>query len=296
MTMATSTPIRPRHAWSLEPLGPGTMWVDRQYRHSLEQAHLASFDAMMTTTAGRLLRALPDRENWRLELHDAHLGARGAYLKKHHLRGWRWWLRAKLGLGPGATPGRIEARNIARLERGGIASMRLIAHGEKLHPSGLLESFVLTEELDGFVQLDHFLRQRFRARDCHQPTRADRDLKKLLREVAGVARRFHEQGFNHRDLYCCHFFIRESEPARFEVNLIDLQRVERRRRFRSRWLVKDLAQLAYSAPRDRISCSHRMAFIKSYLGVRKLRAQDKRLIRRVLAKQQMMERHLGVHP
>ena len=47
--------------------------------------------------------------------------------------------------------------------------------------------------------------------------------------------------------------------------------------------MKDLAQLAYSAPRDRITCTHKMAFIKHYLGVRKLRPCDKRLIRKVLA-------------
>jgi hypothetical protein len=75
-----------------------------------------------------------------------------------------------------------------------------------------------------------------------------------------------------------------------------LQRVEHRHRFRGRWLVKDLAQLAYSAPRDRIGCTQRLAFIKHYLGVRKLRPQDKRLIREVLAKQRLMERNLGAHP
>ncbi len=80
------------------------------------------------------------------------------------------------------------------------------------------------------------------------------------------------------------------------MNLIDLQRVEHRRKFRGRWLVKDLAQLSYSAPRDRISWTQRLAFMKHYLGVRKLRPQDKRLIRQVLAKQRLMERTLGVHP
>ncbi len=126
--------------------------------------------------------------------------------------------------------------------------MKLIAYGEKLHADGLLESFVLTEELVGFTQLDHFLAKRFAPRDRSHVTRRDHDLLHLLREVAAVANKFHRLGYNHRDLYCCHFFIKEPRPGEFKVNLIDLQRVEHRRHLRGRWLVKDLAQLAYSAP------------------------------------------------
>jgi heptose I phosphotransferase len=114
--------------------------------------------------------------------------------------------------------------------------------------------------------------------------------------VAAVARAFHQAGYNHRDLYCCHFFVREHEPGVFQVNLIDLQRVENRRLPLRRWRIKDLAQLAYSAPRERISCADKLAFMKLYLGVQKLRPCDKQLIRQVLAKQRMMERRLGVHP
>ncbi len=281
----------------LEASGRGNMWIDPAFRPHLERAGLAHFEAMMSTTAGHCLRALADRENWRLELDDGHDRC-GAYLKKHHTRSLSSRLRAWLGSGPGETPGRIEARNVARLQRGGINAMRLIAFGEKLHRDGLLESFVLTEELAGFTQLDHFLRRRFAARAAHrtEPTRRDADLLRLIDRVADVAARFHRLGYNHRDLYCCHFFIREPTRGEFQVNLIDLQRVEHRQRLRRRWLVKDLAQLSYSAPRDRIGCTHKMAFIRRYLGVRKLRPQDKRFIREILAKHQTMETHLGPHP
>lgn len=274
---------------------PRAMWADRRFARLLRDAGLDTFESMMSTTSGRLLRALPDRENWRLELHDAQLGLRAAYLKKHHVRTWRQWLRARLGWGPRASAGRVEATNVARLEADGIAAMRVIAFGERLHGNGLLESFVLTEELTGFTQLDHFLRRRFGECDACRP-RPDGDLQALIAAVADVARRFHAAGYNHRDLYCCHFFIRESLPGRFQVNLIDLQRVEHRRRFRRRWIVKDLAQLAYSAPRERISWRHQIAFVKRYLGVDKLRACDKRLIRQVVAKWRRMQRRLGAHP
>ena len=269
------------------------MWVDARDKEALARAGLATLEAMMATTAAQLLRALPDRENWRLELHDAQRGSRGAYLKKHHTRTWGQWLRAKLGAGTVATPGRVEAENIERLARDGIPAMRLMAWGEKLHRDGLLESFVLTEELAGYTQLDHFLPTRF-APQVHDGAKPrNRDLDRLIRDVAALARRFHQCGYNHRDLYCCHFFVREDAPGEFRVNLIDLQRVQHRRHFRWRWIIKDLAQLAYSAPRDQISCAQKMRFIKAYLGVLKLRPIDKRFIRDVLRKKWFMERKLG---
>jgi lipopolysaccharide core heptose(I) kinase len=273
---------------------PHRIWVDPRDKEALARAGLATFDEMMATTDGQLLRALPDRENWRLELHEAQGGPRRAYLKKHHTRTWGQWLRAKLGAGAGATPGRVEAENIEGLARRGIPAMRLVAWGEKLHRDGLLESFVLTDELAGYTQLDHYLPVRFAPRSQDRPQARDRDLDRLTCQVAALARRFHECGYNHRDLYCCHFFIREDSQGEFHVHLIDLQRVQHRRRFRRRWIVKDLAQLAYSAPRDRISCTQKMRFIKAYLDVLKLRPIDKRLIRDVLLKKWFMERKLGV--
>ncbi len=278
----------------LQPADDGQMWLDARIEPQLQQAGLTDFDSVMATFDGRCLRALTDRENWRLSLQNKQQ-TRGAYLKKHHVRTWLTRLRARLGTGPGETSGRVEAHNVGALTANGIEVMRLMAYGEKLHADGLLESFVLTEELEDYTDLHTFLHHRFPPLSIPVSTAArDRDLAQLIREVARVARRFHQAGFNHRDLYCGHFYIRESVPGEFHIRLIDLQRVQHRRRFRRRWIVKDLAQLAWSAPRDRIKCTDKLAFMRCYLGVGKLRPADKRLIRAVLAKQRMMQRRLGI--
>ena len=112
--------------------------------------------------------------------------------------------------------------------------------------------------------------------------------------MAEIARRFHAAGYNHRDFYTCHFLVKEPSPGQFDVRLIDLQRVQRRRWFRRRWIVKDLAQLAYSAPRDRIGPKEWIAWMRHYLGTPKLRRGDKRLIRAVAARVKRMRRRLGV--
>ncbi|MBI2824922.1 MAG: hypothetical protein HYX69_09580 [Planctomycetia bacterium] len=268
----------------------GWMWVDDAHRATLARAGLDGFSAMLRTTNGRLLRALSDRENWRLDLAGPNGAPQGAYLKKHHVRRFGYWLRAKLGLGAPDSPGRTEAENIGWLSRVGIPCLKLMAFGERLHEDGLLESFVLTEELAGYTQLDDFLRQRFA--ELNTPARTGcraAGFDRLTTRVADVAGRFHRLGYNHRDLYCCHFFIRERAGGDFEVRLIDLQRVQHRLRRRRRWIVKDLAQLAYSAPRQCVSRARRLAFMKAYLGVSKLSPADKRLIRGVLRKVWWME-------
>lgn len=279
----------------LAPAGDGLMWLDGRYRTALDASGLGGFEAVMDLSAGRCLRALADRENWRLELHAPHASPRGAFLKKHHVRTWQSLLRARLGLRPEETAGRVEARNVRRLNADGIAVMDLIAYGERLHEDGRLESFVLTEELTGYTPLDHFLPKRF-PELAQEGTKRNADRPTLLRGVAAVARRFHEAGYNHRDFYCGHFFIKEGPSGTFDIKLIDLQRVQQRRWFRRRWIVKDLAQLAWSAVREQVSRTQRMAFMHEYLGVTKLRPQDKRLIRAVLAKQARMERKLGFGP
>ena len=269
------------------------VWMDGDFQGDLRAAGLDSVKAVMASPEGHCMRVLADRENWRLELPRSDGGARGVFLKKHHVRTWLSRFRAFFGLDPHHTAGRVEAENVGRLAAIGIASVRVAAWGERLLPDGRLESFLMTEELEGYRPLEQFLAERFGQPEADSGATRDRDLWRLIRLVGDIARRFHRSGFNHRDFYCCHFFVKESSSGRFDVRLIDLQRVQHRARFRRRWLVKDLAQLSYSASRRRIKCTHRMAFMRRYLGVKKLRPRHKRLIRRVLAKQRLMEWKLG---
>jgi heptose I phosphotransferase len=266
------------------------LWFDGRFRTSLARAGLRTFRDVMATSAGRCLRILPDRENWYLWLGAPHAAPLGMYLKKHHVRTWKTRLRAWLGIGPALSAGRAEAQNIRDLSALGIGVPLLAAHGEELRADGLLESFLLTEELVGYEELGTFVLQRFSRADAE---RRDPGLDRLIRQVATIARRFHAAGYNHRDFYCCHFLVKEVRPGEFDIRLIDLQRMERRQWFRRRWIVKDLAQLAYSAPDSVLRCREKLLFLRHYLGVGKLRPEHKRLVRAVVFKQRVMERKLG---
>jgi hypothetical protein len=268
----------------------GAMWLDGAYRRMLGANGLIDFHEVMTVSDGRCEKALPDREVWHFRLEDVSTAPRGIYLKRHHLRTWDSRLRAIFGLPPARTPGLVEAANVGQLASQGIAVMRLIAYGEKLHADGLEESFVITEALEDYAELPDYLRRHF----AGKPTRhSERKLRGLIRDLAGIVRRFHRAGYNHRDLYCRHFFVHDQPGGPREIRLIDLQRVQRRRWRRRRWIVKDLAQLAWSAPRACIHCKHKIAFLHEYFGVKKFRPEHKRWIRSIVLKQRIMEWKLG---
>lgn len=268
-----------------------SMWIDPEFRPALERAGLRGFDAVMANRSGVCWRKLWDRENWRVELPGPEGVRVAVHLKKHRVRSTETWLRAKLGIAPAISAAEWEARNAARLTGAGIDVMRLVAYGSKVRGDGVVESFVIAEELEGYLEIPDMLRRRFS--DAIRSPRRDRVLDQLIRTVADFARRFHAAGYNHRDFYCGHFFVREPAPGKFEIRLIDLQRVQHRAGWRRRWIVKDLAQLAWSLPGPQVTCSQRMAFVHCYFGVERLQPRHKRLIREVLAKQQLMERKLG---
>jgi len=263
-----------------------TFWIDDEFLPLFQRAGWTSFRQVMDAVDGDCWRKLADRENWRFDLSDERGGIRRIYLKKHHVRSRRFFR-------PAATAARREADNIARLRAVGVESMKVAAYGQRSGDDGRIESFLATEELTGYSELQTFVPERFAARPRRIARGRDTALKELIGRTADLARRFLESGFNHRDFYAGHFFVRESPPGQFELRLIDLARVQCRKVFRRHWIIKDLAQLAWSLPSEWIGCTDRMAFMRRYLGVEKLRLCDKRLIRAVAAKQQWMHRRLG---
>ncbi|MGC1272918.1 MAG: glycosyltransferase [Planctomycetaceae bacterium] len=270
-----------------------TLRVHPQFRALLDRHGLSDCDSLVETEAGTALRKLKTRENWRLDLDDGHKRVVRLYLKKHRMRTAATRLRAVLRLPAPATPARREAERTQQLASLGVPTMTVAAYAERLRQDGTLVAAFLTEELAGFEQLDLFLPQRF-------DDRSDSTLRNLIECVGEVAGRFHRLGFNHRDFYTCHFFVREiksesaHESPRFIVHLIDLQRVQRWAAWlRRRWVVKDLAQLAYSCPPKLIGPTQRLRFFKRYRGVRTLDASSKRLARSVLRKEAALHRRHG---
>jgi tRNA A-37 threonylcarbamoyl transferase component Bud32 len=84
----------------------------------------------------------------------------------------------------------------------------------------------------------------------------------LLGQLLALVTRLHAAGWIHRDLYLQHFVCVQQG-----LLLLDVGRARQRPAPRSRWFVKDLAALHFSAPAS-VSRSERLRFLKAWLQAR----------------------------
>jgi len=106
------------------------------------------------------------------------------------------------------------------------------------------------------------------------------------RALARFVSAFHQTGVCHRDLYLCHIFTEldptAHNPPRF--TLIDLARTHKPRLRRLRWIIKDLSQLDCSARQIGATCTDRLRFLITYLGLfpdaPRLRVYARRIVRK----------------
>jgi heptose I phosphotransferase len=226
----------------------------------------------------RILRELPQRTNlyWSLQKDSKQYGF---YLKTHKpLSFWQafWNL---LGFKHSEPPGCQEWENILLLQAHQIPTLQAVAVGVLPGRWGKRSgaSFVMTEELYGYLQLDHYFQK-------HPLT------PRLLDKMADLARRFHEKGFCHKDFYLCHWFY---HPNTEDLVLIDLQRVKRPWFFR-RWKVKDLAELYYSSKDLPLTQTMKLRFFRKYLGLKRRepwKKSQKTLLLNILKKNAQIEFH-----
>jgi len=117
----------------------------------------------------------------------------------------------------------------------------------------------------------------------------------LLDDVAHIARRMHDAGLHHQDFYLTHLLLPDvpdrptgGKEGGTGIHVIDLGRARYRRRLSRRWIVKDLAQLNYSA--RLLTHSDRRRFLELYLG-RPLTLADRPFVRRIVRKSAAIARH-----
>jgi heptose I phosphotransferase len=158
-----------------------------------------------------------------------------------------------------------EYRVSAELARQYVPAVRAIAYAEQRCGAWERRSAVLFEAVAG----DAFDRvwQKLAAADdplTRAPARQD-----LARRLGRFVSAFHQTGLCHRDLYLCHIFLdidaHAAHPPRF--TLLDLARTHRPRWRRTRWLIKDLAQLDASARQVGATRADRLRTLRAYLGL-----------------------------
>lgn len=134
-------------------------------------------------------------------------------------------------------------RSAYALEILGIPTPTTVAVLERRKGPLLLESFILTEWIEGGVGCDDFYRE---SRRAPRGQAGARDLRALERAVANLFRALHSHGISHGDLKGRNVLLDPSAPAPPAPRLVDLDAMTLRpMRFR-RARINDLSRLLFS--------------------------------------------------
>jgi len=210
------------------------------------------------------------------------------YLKRYHSHcGVGEWF-GRLTRKQMITEGMKEWRNVLALQAHGLPTLTPVAAGGRVLSGGVKESFFMSLGLDGYNPLDSYISTHFTPPMDQKKLKAKRD---LLRAVARLTQNLHGTGFNHRDFYLCHLFVKAKEPNDFDLRIIDLQRVGFQMPFKRRWLVKDLASLHYSSLDIPLSDWDRFRFYVLYSSGWMDRTRRRSILRKVIKKSRDIERH-----
>jgi heptose I phosphotransferase len=218
------------------------------------------FDAVVKQQ-GDVYREKEGRRTLRFE----HGGA-GYFLKVHMGVGWLEIVKNLIQLRLPVIGATNEWEAISKLHQLGVGTMSLVGFGKRGGNPAKQLSFVLTEELDDMVSLEDFCAPWKAA----PPTYRIR--KMLIEALAKDAATVHRSGMNHRDFYICHFLMKNSAPLLSgeqvlpALYLIDLHRAQMRAQVPTRWLVKDLASLYFSAVDIGLTQRDVVRFLRHYLG------------------------------
>ncbi|RUL86738.1 lipopolysaccharide kinase InaA family protein [Tautonia sociabilis] len=224
----------------LDRLLRGERWAWRSERHSGRLPEDLEATVMQLRSDDRL-HAKQGRSTCRVRF-DGPGGPLTVYLKRHYRLPWRERLAALIDPGGRHSPAGAEWRHLHRGRRLGLLVPEPVAAGETIGPWGRLESYLMVEELTGFLPMHEAIPEQARRLP---PREFFRWKRRLAATMADLTARLHSSRSFHKDLYLCHYYIdidREDSP----IYLIDLHRLATHRATAAWWRWKDLAQLLFS--------------------------------------------------
>jgi heptose I phosphotransferase len=186
------------------------------------------------------------------------------FVKFHRGIGWKEIIKDLLRFRLPVMSAENEWQGIKRCNQLGVNTARLVGYGKRGWNPAKLQSFVVTGELTNTVSLEDLGYEWRKSPPSYALKKA------LITEVAKISRSIHENGLNHRDLYICHFLLDisnnkdEIDPNLIRLYLIDLHRMQMRRRTPKRWRVKDIAALYYSSMNIGLTKRDLLRFVRIY--------------------------------
>jgi UDP-glucose:(heptosyl)LPS alpha-1,3-glucosyltransferase len=238
------------------------LYITNELRQSLRGED--SFYQMMNID-GKVYREALGRRTLRFTR-----GEKDYFLKMHTGVGWGEIFKNIIYLRAPVVGALNEWHGVHRLKDLEIDTMTVSAYGIRGRNPATKHSFIVTEALPTETSLEDFCGE---WNDNPPTTLKEIRLKRrILNKVVETARVIHENGANHRDFYLCHFLL----DAHFELDdhvspesklyLIDLHRIQMRRKTPERWAVKDIAGLYYSSKEVGLTQRDLYRFMKLYRG------------------------------
>jgi heptose I phosphotransferase len=227
----------------------------------LQQNHLTQkqqFDYFLSVS-GEIYRQVANRKTVYF-----HYQNRTYFIKIHRGVGWKEIIKNWLTLRLPVLGAMDEWKALQRLKSLSIDTLELAGYGVIGWNPAQLTSFVITNALENTVSLEELCLSWKK-----QPPLFIEKVT-LIKKLASISYHLHQNGINHRDYYLCHFLLDKTQWQNFTKNtplrlfLIDLHRVQLRKKTPFRWLVKDIGGLYFSALHIGLSKRDCFRFMKIY--------------------------------
>lgn len=217
----------------LRQLGLDSMDGAKNFQAELIKDHKGRRDIQrITTDAGGQTLVFFLKRNWKPYKKDG--------VKSLFTRGEVW------------SQSHTEWENSLALQRAGVAVAEPVAFGEECGLFREKFSFIITAAARGEMTLDEFIR-----------TSQDASERKCVFDsLAREVRKMHDAGLASPDLFARHIFLERASDTKF--CLIDMARLDRRRKLSATMRARDLAALHVTAPLRFVFTNERLSFLRAY--------------------------------
>jgi heptose I phosphotransferase len=259
-------------------------WIDAAFEKAFKQMGLNSVEAIFAFEGGRSLSKATlakHRSRIRFEIENP---AATFFLKRYDNVPVPAQIKNWLGHRCIASTMFYDLDAAQKLAAAGINTPQPICYGSEMGILFEKRSFIVTKQIPG-ESLERLLPPCFAGNKKNL-----KECRQFIASLANFARQFHATGYRHRDFYFAHIFHHNGN-----FYLIDLQRAFKPLLCSQRYLIKDIAQLSYSAPGKSFTRTDRIRFYLAYAGKTHLEAKDKSFIRSVLRKMSQMATHDRKH-
>lgn len=166
------------------------------------------------------------------------------------------WIKANLF----GSKARREWRITTAAAERGLPTVTPVAYGERRRFGILMESYLLTVRLFDCVTLEEALFSEDGTLRADAKTR-----RQLIRLLAALLRRMHDDGIYHQDLHPGNFLVEALPSGEKRIHLLDLHRASAKPALAIKHRIKSLAQFNMFASIS-LSAGERLLFFNSYFG------------------------------